>query len=123
MSRQLLASKPSVVDKFPKYKWETILNTLTQTLLLKRHFAFLSLLLISGISFGQSIFTNPITGTSINANPYSTGQTLNANITSTGIGRGSGTAQNAANNRYNISGVNSTSLANAILQMTIFNSL
>ena len=71
-------------------------------------------LLFSGISLGQSIFTNPITGTAINANPYTTGQVLNANITSTGIGRGAGTAQSAANDRYNVSGVNSTSLANAI---------
>ncbi|MCF6131733.1 choice-of-anchor D domain-containing protein [Flavobacterium wongokense] len=62
-------------------------------------------LLISTLSWGQSIFTNPITGTNPNtANPYTTGQTFNANITVSGIGRGSGIPGSNANNRYNSNG-------------------
>jgi hypothetical protein len=114
MSIQLLASKPSVANKIHSKMWNSALNSLVLKLRVKTYLSVLSLLLVSSISFGQSIFTNPISGTAINANPYSTGQTLNANITSTGIGRGAGVAQSAANNRYNVSGVNSTSLANAI---------
>lgn len=56
-------------------------------------------------SFGQSIFDNPITGTNPNtANPYTAGQTVNGNITVTGIGRGSGITGTNANNRYNANG-------------------
>jgi hypothetical protein len=53
-----------------------------------------------------SIFTNPITGTNPNtSNPYTTGQTVNSNITvTTGIGRGIGIAGSNANNRYNADG-------------------
>lgn len=60
------------------------------------------LLFCSVWSWGQSIFTNPITGTNPNtANPYTTGQTVNANITVSGIGRGSGITGNLGNDRYN----------------------
>lgn len=53
-------------------------------------------------AFGQSIFYNPITGTTPNtSNPYTTGQVVNANITVSGIGRGSGITSNNANDRYN----------------------
>lgn len=53
-------------------------------------------------SHAQSIWTNPITGTNPNtANPYTAGQTVDANITVSGIGRGAGIAGNNANNRYN----------------------
>ncbi|MEY3236324.1 MAG: hypothetical protein RI883_425 [Bacteroidota bacterium] len=51
---------------------------------------------------GQSIFTNPITGASPNtSNPYTTGQTVDANITVSGIGRGTGITGNAGTDRYN----------------------
>lgn len=50
-----------------------------------------------------SLWTNPITGTSPgNSNPYTTGQTVAAGITVSGIGR-SGLNANTANNRYNAS--------------------
>jgi len=53
-------------------------------------------------SHAQSIWTNPITGTNPNtANPYTAGQTFDANITVSGIGRGAGIAGTNANNRYN----------------------
>lgn len=58
----------------------------------------------SSIVHGQ-IFTNPITGTNPNtANPYTTGQTVDPNITVSGIGRGAGIAGSNATNRYNASG-------------------
>jgi hypothetical protein len=57
------------------------------------------------LSLGQSIFDNPITGTNPNtANPYTTGQTVDPNLTVSGIGRGNGIAGATANNRYNASG-------------------
>ncbi len=66
---------------------------------------------LSGWTFGQSIFTNPITGTNPNtSNPYITGQTVDANITVSGIGRGSGITGQNANNTYSASGWNSASL-------------
>lgn len=59
----------------------------------------------------QSIFENPITGTNPNtANPYTAGQTVNANITVSGIGRGSGITGSNTNNRYNATGWNSVAL-------------
>ncbi|TBX70722.1 T9SS sorting signal type C domain-containing protein [Flavobacterium silvisoli] len=62
-------------------------------------------LLISGLSWGQSIFTNPINGTNPNAsNPYTSGQIVDANITVSGIGRGSGITGSNATNRYNAQG-------------------
>lgn len=55
--------------------------------------------------WGQSIFTNPITGTNPNLNnPYTTGQTVDPNMTVSGIGRGSGITGTNANNRYNANG-------------------
>ena len=60
---------------------------------------------ISAFSFAQSIWNNPITGTNPNtANPYTTGQVVAANITVSGIGRGTGIAGTNANNRYNANG-------------------
>jgi hypothetical protein len=53
----------------------------------------------------QVIVSNPITGTNPNtSNPYAIGQTTDPDITSTGIGRGSGISGANANNRYNASG-------------------
>ncbi|WP_396192280.1 T9SS sorting signal type C domain-containing protein [Flavobacterium sp.] len=68
-------------------------------------------LLFSCFSFGQSIFTNPITGVDPNTNnPYIIGQTIDPNITVSGIGRGSGINGTAASNRYNADGWSTTTL-------------
>jgi len=69
----------------------------------------------------QSIFTNPITGSNPSAdNPYTTGQTVNANITVTGIGRGSGISANAGSDRYNANSWNTATLdQNAYFQWTL----
>ena len=74
---------------------------------------YLSVLFALAISgaVAQSIFENPITGTNPNtANPYTAGQTVNANITVSGIGRGSGITGSNTNNRYNATGWNSIAL-------------
>jgi hypothetical protein len=66
---------------------------------------FIALIFVSWESYGQSIFTNPITGTNPNtSNPYTTGQTVNANITVSGIGRGTGITGQIASNEYSASG-------------------
>jgi len=53
-------------------------------------------------SFGQSIWTNPITGTNPGlTSPYTTGDVKDANIAVSGISRGSANGGNVANNRYN----------------------
>jgi hypothetical protein len=60
------------------------------------------ILMISIQGISQSIWTNPITGTNPNtANPYTTGQTVDANISVSGIGRGIGAIGTNANDRYN----------------------
>jgi len=57
------------------------------------------------------IWNNPITGTNPNTDdPYTTGQTFDANLTVSGIGRGTGITGENANNRYNASSWNTTSL-------------
>ncbi|MFC0076211.1 PKD-like domain-containing protein, partial [Flavobacterium procerum] len=56
------------------------------------------------LTFAQSIWTNPITGNNITANPYTTGQIVDANITALGIGRGTGISSSGANNVYRASG-------------------
>ncbi len=62
-------------------------------------------------SWGQSIWTNPITATDPStANPYTNGQTVIAGITVSGIGRGSGLVASTALNRYSATGWNSGSL-------------
>ncbi|MEW4923180.1 T9SS type A sorting domain-containing protein [Algibacter sp. 2305UL17-15] len=71
--------------------------------------------IFSAVSFGygQSIFTNSVTGTDPGlTSPYTTGQIVNANITATGISRGSGITGRAANNRYNAINWNSPSIDN-----------
>jgi hypothetical protein len=53
------------------------------------------------VGWGQ-IFSNPITDANPStSNPYTNGQTVNANITVSGIGRGPGILGNNASNRYN----------------------
>lgn len=71
--------------------------------------SFMLLVLFVGMSvnegWGQSIWTNSITGTNPNtSNPYKTGDSKDANITVSGIGRGSGITGTNANNRYNANG-------------------
>lgn len=62
-------------------------------------------LLMTASSWGQSIFSNEITGTNPNEeNPYTTGQVVDENITVSGIGRGEGINGTNANNRYNANG-------------------
>ena len=54
-------------------------------------------LFCSVVGWGQSIFTNPLTFTSaVQASPYTAGQTVDPNITVSGIARGSGIAGAAA---------------------------
>jgi len=71
--------------------------------------------------FTQSIFDNPITGTNPNtSNPYSIGQTVDPNLSASGIGRGSGITGSAANNRYSATQWNSISLdANDYFEFTL----
>lgn len=67
------------------------------------------------------IWTNPITGTNPNtANPYTTGQTFDANVTVSGIGRGAGAVGTNANDRYNANSWNTASLdATAYFSFTL----
>jgi hypothetical protein len=61
-----------------------------------------SVCLLAGPSQAASIFTNPITDSNPSAsNPYTTGQTVSANLTVSGIGRGSGLSGNTGSGRYN----------------------
>src|SRR5690606_27469011 len=70
-------------------------------------FAFL---LSSTLTFSQ-LWTNPITGTNPNtANPYTTGQSFDPNITVSGIGRGMGISGTNANDRYNANSWNTPSI-------------
>ena len=65
---------------------------------MKTKIFFLIAFFYSFVSNGQSIFSNTITGTTPNtSNPYTIGQVTNANITVSGIGRGSGISGNNAN--------------------------
>jgi len=69
---------------------------------MKKVYLFTLFLFFLIIGQGQSIFTNPITGTNPNtSNPYTTGQIVDPNLTVSGIGRGTGINGNNANDRYN----------------------
>lgn len=64
--------------------------------------AMLALIISPTVVMAQSIFTNPITASNPSAsNPFTTGQTVNSNITVSGVGRGPGITANAGSNRYN----------------------
>lgn len=68
-------------------------------------------ILFAGTVFGQSIWTNPISTVNPNtANPYTTGDVVDPNLTASGIGRGTGIAGAGASNRYAATGWNSVSL-------------
>ncbi len=76
---------------------------------------FAAALLIFGTmtaaGLGQVVLTNPITGTNPGAsNPFNSGQTVAANLSASGIGRGSGIAASSATDRYSASGWNSPAL-------------
>ena len=69
--------------------------------LVKRGGFALCLILAVNVSFSQ-LLTNPITDPNPSSyNPFILGQTVNANITVSGIGRGSGISPNAGTDRYN----------------------
>jgi hypothetical protein len=63
-------------------------------------------LFLSAVSSGQSIWTNDINGKNPGlTSPYTSGQTVDGNMTVSGIGRGTGTTTGfAANDRYNTVG-------------------
>jgi trimeric autotransporter adhesin len=80
-----------------------------------RYLAMTAALFLSAASassaLGDVVFSNPITGTNPNsANPYTTGQTKDANVTVSGIGRGTGIGGQNANDRYNARDWESTTL-------------
>ncbi len=78
---------------------------------MKKIYLFTLLTLVFGAAVAQSIFDNPISTNNPNtANPYTTGQTVNTNITVSGIGRGAGITGNNANNRYNATTWNTAAL-------------
>jgi hypothetical protein len=76
---------------------------MVQKTTLKPFFSFLiTCLFVVNFGFGQPIFNNTITGTNPGlTNPYTVGQSVNANVTVSGIGRGSGINGDTGNNRYN----------------------
>lgn len=62
---------------------------------------FAMMLAVQGAS-AAAIFSNPITNTNPSAsNPFTTGQTVDPNITVSGIGRGPGLSANSGGDRYN----------------------
>lgn len=83
--------------------------------LLQQNFLRLTLLgvfFLGNCAWSQSIWTNPIDdSTPAVHNPYTIGDVKDANITVSGIGRGSGIADNAGTGRYNAKGwTNTTSI-------------
>jgi len=79
--------------------------------ILRVGFLVLMVWLVNGVGWGQSIFANLITdGNPSAANPFTAGQTVNANLTVSGIGRGSGINANAGANRYNANSWNTASI-------------
>jgi hypothetical protein len=71
---------------------------------------FLFLFFLNG-GLTQSIWTNPITDSNPSlSNPFTLGQTVDANITVSGIGRGTGISPNSGSNRYNANSWNTAAL-------------
>ena len=75
-------------------------------------YILLSVLLLNVVFVsGQSIWTNPITGTDPGlTSPYTSGQTVNSNITVSGISIGSGIVGTAAVDRYNTNSWNTATI-------------
>jgi len=88
---------------------------------MKYKITFILLFLTLGFCFGQSIYTNTITGNNPNNfNPYTFGEVVDGNITVTGIGRGTGINGQNGNERYNARDWNLTNLdANDYFEFTI----
>jgi hypothetical protein len=82
---------------------------------------FMALFCALNFGFGQSIFDNPITGSNPGQiSPYTTGQTVDSNITASGISRGSGIQGRNGNDRYNTINWDSSSLdANDYIEFTL----
>ncbi len=72
-------------------------------------------------SFGELLWTNPITGTNPNTvNPYTAGQIVFAGLTVSGIGRGTGIGGTNADDRYNANSWNTSALdANAYFTFSL----
>lgn len=87
---------------------------------MRKIYFLLSLLLVGSMGRAQ-IFSNPITGTNPNtANPYTTGQTVDPNMTVSGIGRGAGITGTNANDRYNANSWNTAAIdATAYFEFTL----
>lgn len=87
---------------------------------LKTYFIAILLAVVATPSFGQSIWTNPITGTNPGlTSPYTTGDIRDANITVSGITRGPGVTGNVANNRYNANGWSTGAISNDYFEFTL----
>ncbi len=73
------------------------------------------------LSVTTTLWTNPITGTNPNTtNPYTTGDVKDANITVSGISRGTSIVGTNANDRYNANTWNTSSLGpNGYFQFTL----
>lgn len=77
------------------------------------------LLIITLPVLGQSIWTNPITGTNPGqTTPWTSGDVKDANITVSGISR-TGVTGNDANDRYNARGWNSSAITNRYFEFTL----
>lgn len=80
---------------------------------MKKLVSIIGLIAFFGVhnSNGQSIWTNPITGTSPGlTSPYTTGDVVSPNITVSGISRGAGLTGNAGNDRYNANSFNTAGI-------------
>lgn len=78
---------------------------------MKKFYILLAGICMTVTAFTQSVFDNPITGTNPNtANPYTTGQTTDPNLTASGIGRGTGISGANANDRYNANSWNTAAI-------------
>ena len=82
-------------------KLKTLIFVVSQNGILRlKYISFVFAILTAMGSNAQVIFENSITGSNPNtSNPYTTGQTNNANLTVSGIGRGSGITGSNGNNR------------------------
>jgi hypothetical protein len=99
-----------------KFFKSTFLGASLLSLFLKWRIVMAILTVIGGLGTSNTtwatvIFNNPITATDPStANPYTAGQTFDANIIVSGIGRGAGITASSAQNRYSASSWNTTSI-------------
>jgi len=74
------------------------------TTIFREKFLLLLMLLATGLTWGQSVWTNPIDGSQpSSSNPFTSGDVKDANITVSGIGM-AGLTANAGGNAYNATG-------------------